>query len=74
MPDSRSRRAWFIRGRLEAWGNDPDSGYQPLSPWGRTEVNLQPIGFSGGQAGVSIADFIHNAEVGSKPWLADHSD
>jgi hypothetical protein len=22
--------SWFIRGRLEAWGNDPDSGYQPL--------------------------------------------
>jgi hypothetical protein len=21
---------WHIRGRLEAWGNDPDSGYQPL--------------------------------------------
>lgn|GEM_PF-740929 len=21
---------WLIRGRLEAWGNDPDSGFQPL--------------------------------------------
>ena len=39
-----------------------------ISPcaWGRTEVNLQPIGFSGGQAGVSIADFIHNAGCGLK--------
>lgn len=21
---------WFLRGRLEAWGNDPDSGYKPF--------------------------------------------
>ena len=25
-----AQHSWFIRGRLEAWGNDPDSGYQPL--------------------------------------------
>jgi hypothetical protein len=25
-----SQHSWHIRGRLEAWGNDPDSGYQPL--------------------------------------------
>jgi hypothetical protein len=25
-----AQHTWHIRGRLEAWGNDPDSGYQPL--------------------------------------------
>jgi hypothetical protein len=25
-----AQHSWQIRGRLEAWGNDPDSGYQPL--------------------------------------------
>lgn len=24
------KHQWSIRGRLEAWGNDPDSGYQPI--------------------------------------------
>jgi hypothetical protein len=25
-----AQHSWHIRGRLESWGNDPDSGYQPL--------------------------------------------
>jgi hypothetical protein len=33
QPSNAGRHAqhsWSIRGRLEAWGNDPDSGYQLL--------------------------------------------
>jgi hypothetical protein len=25
-----AKHQWEIRGRIEAWGNDPDSGYKPL--------------------------------------------
>jgi hypothetical protein len=25
-----AKHAWSVRGRIEAWGNDPDSGYQPM--------------------------------------------
>ncbi len=25
-----AQHEWYLRGRLEAWGNDPDSGYKPL--------------------------------------------